>query len=36
MEDEYLNKLMEVYKSVHLSDEVIKALIHNKDDSTEY
>ncbi len=36
MEDEYLKKLMEVYKSVHLPDDVIAALVHNKDNSTEY
>ena len=36
MEDEYLKKLMELYKSVHLSDDVIAALIHNKDNSTKY
>ncbi len=34
MEDEYLNILLEIYKNIHLSDEVVQALT-NKVNSTK-
>lgn len=33
MEDKYLEKLVEVYRSIHLSDDLIISLIQKKEDS---